>query len=303
LLGLLALLASWFADPDEVREAIARQVETFVGIESAARIVDVVEVAVRPEFTGPAAVLGLIALVFGATGAFNELQNALNAAWGVQRDPRAGDVRNYLMKRAVSLAMVGAFGLLLLVSIVASTTISIFQSFLANAAPAWILSSTMPVADLLISLVAVSALFTIVLRWVPDAVVLWRDAAVGGLFTGILFTAGKLLIGYYLASSDPGNVFGAAGSFAVALLWIYYSALILLLGAEFTEVWARRLGNPVVPERGAVQVRRQVVYAEGRGDGEEVGAGASRPRLVREGHAHSSPPSGVRRRDVTRSGS
>jgi membrane protein len=111
---------------------------------------------------------------------------------------------------------------------------------------------------------------TIILRYVPDATVLWRDAAMGGLFTGALFTAGKLLIGYYLARTDPGNAFGAAGSLAVALRWVYYSAIILLLGAEFTEVWACRNGDPVEPERGALRVRKQIVYAEGSEEGREV---------------------------------
>jgi membrane protein len=127
-----------------------------------------------------------------------------------------------------------------------------------------------PIADLLVSLVALSILVTLIFRYVPDAIVSLRDAAIGGLFTGTLFTVGKLLIGYYLARSSPGNVYGAAGSLAIALLWIYYSAIILLLGAEFTEAWACRNGDPVVPRAGAVRVRKQVVYAEGAEEGREV---------------------------------
>jgi membrane protein len=131
-----------------------------------------------------------------------------------------------------------------------------------------------PIADVALSLVAVTVLVTLILRFVPDAFVGWRDAVAGGFFTGVLFTVGKLLIGYYLTRSEPGNVFGAAGSLAVALLWIYYSSIILLLGAEFTEVWACRNGDPVVPEVGAVRVRSQVVYAEGIEEGRDVEATA-----------------------------
>jgi membrane protein len=123
-----------------------------------------------------------------------------------------------------------------------------------------------------ISLASVSLLAALVLRYVPDAVVRWRDALVGGAFTGVLFTVGKLLIGYYLGRRDLNSVYGAAGSLAIALLWVYYSSIILLLGAEFTEMWSCRKGDAVVPQRGAVRVRRQVVYAEGRDEGEEVGA-------------------------------
>jgi membrane protein len=275
LLGLMALVAGEFAGPGDISEAISEQVQTFVGMESASQIVDVVEGVVSPEFTGPAALFGLVALIFGATGAFGELQGALNIVWGVQRDPRRSDVRNFLIKRGISLLMMGALGLLLLVSMVASATISIVRPLLRDAAPAWVQGMSLPVADLAISLVAVSLLFTLILRYVPDAVVRWRDAAIGGLFTGMLFTAGKLLIGYYLVRTEPGNVYGAAGSLAIALLWVYYSAIILLLGAEFTEVWACRHGDPIVPERGAVRVRKQVVYAEGRHEGREVEAGAT----------------------------
>jgi membrane protein len=275
LLGLMALAASEFVDPGDVREAMSDQVQTVVGVESASQIVDVVEGVVSPEFTGPAALVGLVALIFGATGAFGELQGALNIAWGVQRDPRRSDVRNFLIKRGMALLMMVALGLLLLVSMVASASIAIVRSLLQDAAPASVQGMSLPVADLAISLVAVSILFTLILRYVPDAVVRWGDAAIGGLFTGVLFTAGKLLIGYYLARTEPGNVYGAAGSLAIALLWVYYSAIILLLGAEFTEVWACRHGDPIVPERGAVRVRKQVVYAEGRDEGREVEAGAT----------------------------
>lgn len=269
LLGLLALAASQFVGPQELRALISQQVETFVGVDGVARIVTVVQEAVAPEMTGPAALLGLLALVFGATGAFVQLQNALNTAWGVQPDPRRGDVRTFLVKRGVSLLMIGAFGLLLLLSLVASTAISLFRGFLEGM-PDWVRGWGLPAADLTVSLIAVASLFTLILRYVPDAVVQWRDAIAGGIFTGVLFTVGKLLIGYYLARSQPGNVYGAAGSLAVALLWIYYSSIILLLGAEFTEAWACRHGKPVVPQRGAVRVRQQVVYAEGRDEGRDV---------------------------------
>ena len=102
------------------------------------------------------------------------------------------------------------------------------------------------------------ALFALILKYVPDAVVRWRDALVGAAFTAVLFTVGKQVIGYYLGRSDVQNVYGAAGSLAVALLWVYYSAIIVLLGAEFTEVWATRKGEPVTPQAGAVRVTRRV---------------------------------------------
>lgn len=270
MLGLLALVANQFVEPGELREFVSQQVQTWVGVESAARIVTVVEGAVRPELAGPTAVVGLLALLFGATAAFVQLQDAINAAWSVQPDPRRSDLRNFLTKRAISLLMIAALGALLLVSILASTLVALFQQIFQGVAPPWMEAWGLRALDLGVSLVAVTVIFTIILKYVPDAVVLWREAIVGGIFTGVLFTAGKLLIGYYLGQSEPGNVYGAAGSLAIALLWIYYSSIILLLGAEFTEVWACRHGKPVIPQRGAVRVRRQVVYAEGSEEGQEV---------------------------------
>jgi membrane protein len=274
VLGLLALAAREFIGPTEIQQVVSEQVETFVGVESATQVVDVVQGAVDPSLTGPAALIGLIALMFGATGAFGELQSALNIAWGVQRDPRRSDVKGFFLKRGMSLLMIAALGALLILSILASTAITVMRSYFMETLPPSLQSLGLPIADLVISLVAVSLCITLILRYVPDAVVSWRHAAVGGLFTGTLFTIGKLLIGYYLARSDPGNVFGAAGSLAVALLWVYYSSIILLLGAEFTEVWACRKGDPVVPHEGAVRVRKQVVYAEGAEEGREVEATA-----------------------------
>jgi membrane protein len=270
MLGLLALIANHFVQPGELRRIVSDQVTAFVGIESASRIVTVVENAIRPEFAGPAAIVGAVALLFGATAAFVNLQGALNTTWGVQPDPKRSDVTTFLVKRAISLLMIGALGLLLLVSVVASTVLSALQNLFSGVVPAWLRSPTLVVADLAVSFTAVSLLASVVLRYVPDAVVRWRDALVGGVFTGALFTVGKLLIGYSVGLRDLNNVYGAAGSLAIALLWVYYSSIILLLGAEFTESWACRKGDPVAPQRGAVRVKRQVVYAEGTEQGEEV---------------------------------
>jgi len=270
VLGLLALLANHFVGPGELRGVVSGQITALVGVESAARIVTIVENAVRPDFGGPAAVIGLIVLLFGATAAFASLQDALNTAWGVQPDPKRGDVRTFLVKRAVSLAMIGALGVFLVASMLVSAALSAFQGFFGSVAPAWLRSPVLRIADVGISLAVLSLLAASTLRWVPDAFVRWRHALVGGLFTGALFTGGKLLIGYYLGRRDLNSVYGAAGSLAMALLWIYYSSMIFLLGAEFTQVWACRAGEPVVPQRGAVRVKRQIVYAEGEDEGTDI---------------------------------
>lgn len=276
VIGLLALAAKLFVEPGELRDFMTRQMQTFIGVESASRIVTVVSGAVRPELTGPTAVLGLVALMFGATGAFVQLQGALNTIWGVEADPRRGDIKNFLIKRVVSLVMIGAFGLLLLLSLLASTAVAMFQELVRGTAPAWIQSWGLPAADTAVSFLAVSALFTIILRYVPDVLVPWRYCILGGVVTGALFTVGKLLIGWYVVHRNLSNVYGVAGSLAVALLWVYYSSVILLLGAEFTEMWATRRGQDVVPQEGAVRIEKKVVYdGDGGGEGGFPGRPAS----------------------------
>ena len=167
VLGLLALAAREFVGPRKIQELISEQVQTFVGVESATQVVDVVEGAVDPSLTGPAALIGLVALIFGATGAFGELQSALNIAWGVQRDPRRSDVKGFFLKRAISLMMIAALGGLLLVSIVASTAITVMRSFFMEALPATLQSIGLPIADLAVSLVSVSILVTSTVSQTP----------------------------------------------------------------------------------------------------------------------------------------
>jgi membrane protein len=258
LLALLALMAAKFLGPAQLQTLILEQVTSLVGVQSAGQIVEVVQEVARPNLSGPAAILGLVAVTFGATSAFVQLQRALNAVWGVAPDPRRGDVYTFMVKRAVSLLMILAVGVLILFLVTVSTLLSAFHQALQYFAPPALATGTLPLADAMVSLAVVTGLFTAVLRTVPDATIKWRDALAGGVFTGVLFTAGKTAIGYYLGRSDLASVYGAVGSLAVALLWVYYSAAILLLGAEFTRVWAGRDGSSVEPERGAVRVAWRV---------------------------------------------
>ncbi|MEP7381219.1 MAG: YihY/virulence factor BrkB family protein [Gemmatimonadota bacterium] len=270
MLGILTLVAGRVIPPDQLHQVLARQLTALVGYDSAARIVDIVENAVRPEFGGPLAIVGVVALLFAATASFASLQGALNAAWGVRPDPRRSDITTFLIKRLVSLVMIVSLGVLVMVSSIASGVLVTVQGYFSEFAPTWLRSPVVRVVDLTLSFALISLLVALIFRLVPDAVVRWRDALAGGAFTGALFTVGKVLIGYYLTSRDLDSVYGAAGSLAVALLWIYYIAMIFLLGAEFTQLWASRHNEPLVPEKGAVAVKRQVVYAEGAEAGQEV---------------------------------
>jgi membrane protein len=252
LLALLLMVVAVFADPTDVQGRIEAQIESLVGADGAAQVRQMIAAADRPESRSPAkAALGLIVLLVGATGAFGQLQAALNRAWEVKPDPHGG-VRRMLLKRLLSLGMVLTIAFLLLVSLVVSAVLSAFGDLLGSLLGG-LSGAVMQLLQTAISFGAIAVLFALMFKWVPDARIRWRDALVGGAFTALLFGLGKLLIGMYLAQSDPGSSFGAAGALAIILVWIYYSAMILFLGAEFTEAWAVERGGGVEPEPGAIR--------------------------------------------------
>jgi membrane protein len=195
-------------------------------------------------------VLGIAALLLGATGAFGELQSALNRAWEVKPDPRQGGLKGMLLKRLLSLGMAATIAFFLLVSMVVSALLSAFGDRLGarfGSVPVELLQ----VVQAGISLVTVWALFTLMFKVLPDARTSFKDVAVGAAATTLLFVGGKAAIGFYLAKSHPGSSFGAAGALAVILVWIYYSTMIVFFGAEFTQAWAVERGSGIEPKEGA----------------------------------------------------
>jgi membrane protein len=253
LLVLILMLLGLLLDPADVQGRIESEMATLVGADGARMIQEMINVANRPQNRGPVpAVIAGVVLLFGATGAFGQLQAALNRAWEVKPDPRAGGVKRFLLKRLLSLGMVLTIAFLLLVSLVVSTGLAAFGETLVRltgSASQIVLQGV----SFLVSFAGITALFTLMFKVLPDARIAWRDALVGALFTTILFQGGKVLIGLYLARSDPGSAFGAAGALAVILVWLYYASMIVFLGAEFTQVWANERGSGIEPEKGAVR--------------------------------------------------
>ncbi len=255
LLILLILMIEPLLDPETVAEMVQEQIGGLLGPEGAEQVRTMIEHVSRPGAGGPIpAALSIGAFVFGATVAFAQLQFALNTAWGVGPDPTRGDIKNFLLKRVLSFAMILAIGFMLLVSMVLSALLAAFGDLLAALAPEAVSVTLLQAVNNLVAFTVITLLFAAMFKLLPDAIVAWRDALVGGLFTALLFNLGRLAIGFYLGQSDPGSVYGAAGSLAVVLVWIYYSSIILLLGAEFTQVYAKWRGFPIVPERGAVRI-------------------------------------------------
>jgi membrane protein len=252
LLVLLLQVASFIWDPAEVRGALTGQFQALMGREVAGQVETMMTSAEQKTESGSGfrLILSIAGLLFGATGAFVALQTALNRAWEVEPDPKSGGIKNFLTKRLFSLGMVLAIAFLLMVSLAVTAALTAAGDLLFGAFG----EVFAQVLNFALTFLVIAALFAAMFKVLPDAKVDWRDVRVGAVVTALLFVIGKTLIGLYIGQSDPGSAFGAAGSLAVLLVWIYYAAVILLLGAEFTQVWMKHHGREIEPEKGAVRI-------------------------------------------------
>jgi membrane protein len=259
ILVLLLLLVSAVMDPNDVRGGLESQMQSLMGPNAGEQVRTIIEKSEQKPSGGLLpTVLGILGLIFGATGAFGQLQKSLNRTWDVEPDPNQGGIKAFLSKRVFSLGIILVVAFMLLVSLVISAALSGMGDRLQSILPSGLSEPVLQALNLAISLGAITLLFAAMFKVLPDAQISWRSVWVGAVVTAILFVVGKYLIGLYLGKSNPGQAYGAAGSLAVLLLWIYYSSLIVLFGAEFTETWAQeRRGETIEPEPGAIRVKRE----------------------------------------------
>lgn len=238
-------VASFFFNQETAAARIEGEVRSMVGAEGAQAVRQVIEASKGLGSGAWAVAAGIGTLIVGATTVFGELQSALNKIWDVESEPKRGLVLKLVAHRARSFAIALGVGFLLLVSLVFSAVISGLQEYMTQWMPTvpWLWQF----ANIVASFFVVALLFAMIYRFLPDVRLGWKDVWVGASATGLLFTAGKYLIGLYLGKTAVASAFGAAGSFVVLLFWIYYSALISFFGAEFTQVYARRHGSGIQP--------------------------------------------------------
>jgi membrane protein len=234
---------------EQVATQLAAELESLMG-PAGRELVNSILTTSSPESGTLATVVGLVTLVIGATAVFGELQTTMNLIWEVRPAASKGvwaGIWGWLRQRVFSFAMVLALAFLLLVSLVVSAALA------GAAALVWGPEQTLlsRLLELVVSLVVLTLGFALLFTYVPDAEVRWRDVWLGGFVTAVLFTLGKTAIGYYLGQASVGSAYGAAGSMVVLLAWVYYSALLVFFGAEFTQAWATRHGG-VVPQPHAV---------------------------------------------------
>jgi membrane protein len=218
-----------------------------------------------------ATIVGVVTILFGATGVFVELQTSLNRIWDVEPKPGAG-IWGFVKTRLLSFGMILGIGFLLLISLVVTTAVSAVGAWATGLLPG--AKVLVEGATFVVSFALISLLFAMIFKVLPDVRIAWRDVWIGAAATALLFTLGKFLIGFYLAKSSVASTYGAAGSLVIVLLWIYYSAQILFLGAEFTQVYASRFGSNIRPSKHAVPVvrREEVASAREWPPGKEKGA-------------------------------
>ncbi|MEZ0311369.1 MAG: YihY/virulence factor BrkB family protein [Myxococcota bacterium] len=255
LLVVLAVAGFVFGE-EAARGELFGQIAGLIGADAAKVVEAAIDNAGKHEKTGIiASAINLAVLLFGATGAFAELQYALNTIWGVQ--PKEAQktkttIWNYLRKRVLSFAMILVLGFLLLVSLVLSAAISGLTGALKGVIPG--VSLLWQPLNFGVSFIVTTLLFAMIYKVLPDANVRWRHTWVGAGITSLLFSIGKLLIGLYLGNASFGSTYGAAGALVVTIVWVYYSAQIMFFGAEFTQVFARYRGEEIEPDEHAVRV-------------------------------------------------
>jgi membrane protein len=241
ILIIAVAIAGYVFGADVAQTEVLSQLRALTGDAGAAAIRELLASAHYSDKKGLAAAIGIVTLVVGATSVFGELQNALERIWQTPPPPKSVGWWRFVRGRVLSVGMVLGVGFLLLVSLVASAALAAFGGWLGAFLPQ--LEIVLPVLDLVVSFGMTVLLFALIYRYVPRESIPWGDVWIGAAVTALLFTIGKSLIGVYLGKSSFNSAYGAAGSLIVLLLWIYYSAQIFLLGAEFTRVFAYQYGS------------------------------------------------------------
>jgi membrane protein len=257
VLLIVIAIAGLVFGAEAAQGAIVEQLSGMMGAQSAQMVQSMIQSAGNRGAGTIATIVGIVALLITASGVFGEMQAALNVIW--KAEPKEGTVSRLVRARLASLGLVVTLGFLLMVSLVVSAALKALDTWLNGIMPG--LHLIFQALGFLVSLLIIAVLFGAVYKVLPDKKLTWRDVAVGAISTAILFTIGKFLISLYIGSSAVASSYGAAGALIVILIWIYYSAQIFLLGAEFTKAYATTHGsqrtdpssNAVHPEIGRLK--------------------------------------------------
>jgi len=260
LLIVIIFLCSIFFGQEATQGRIYAQMQQFVGHDAAEQLQTIIKNASLSGKGTTAAVIGIVTLLFGATAVFAEIQDSINTIWGLKAKPKKG-LWKIIRNRFLSFSVVVSLGFLLLVSLAISTIIEGLSDKLKASFPDAAVI-VFYILDLVISFIVITALFSVIFKVLPDAKTKWKDILPGALASGILFMIGKFAISFYIGKSHVGTTYGAAGSLVVLLLWVYYSSMILYLGAEFAKAWISHNGFSIRPNDYAVALKKVEVETD-----------------------------------------
>lgn len=250
LLIIIISLTGIFFGRDAVRGKLYEQINGVVGSQAALEIQQIIANIHHSHTTATGTIVGAAILIVAATGVFTEMQGSINFIWSVKAKPKKGWLK-YLINRLISFSLVIGLGFLLLVSLVINALLNLLSDKLTTIIPHYTIY-LFDVVNKGITLIAITGLFTVIFKVLPDATISWKDSLIGATFTAILFLLGKFLIGLYLGRSNLDITYGTAASIIIILTWVYYSSLILYYGAEFTKVYALSEGAGIRPKQTAV---------------------------------------------------
>ena len=261
LLIMLLFLCTIFLQKEAVEGTIYNQIKGFVGSASAEQVQSMIKTSSKATTSMFTRVIGIVALLIAATSLFAEIQDSINTIWGVRPKKGAG-IKNFFKSRILSFGVIGSLGFLLLVTLGISTLIDGFSERLtqnfSNVAVVFIY-----IFNLLLTLFIVTILFAVIFKVLPDAEIQWKQVSIASIVTAVLFILGKFLISIYISKTNVGSTFGAAGSLVILLVWVYYSSIILYLGAMFAKEWALAFGSPIMPSKYAETVQTVEVASKG----------------------------------------
>ena len=261
LIVMILFLCAIFFQKEAIEGTLYAQIKDFVGGDGAAQIQGMIKNSGKTASNIFARIASVAAVIIAATSLFADIQDSLNTIWGVRPKKGAG-IKNFIKTRILSFGIIGGLGFLLLVTLgISSVMDGISDRLIAHFSNIAVI--IIYIVNAMITLLVVSVLFAVIFKVLPDADIEWRQIRTAAIVTAILFIIGKFLISLYISKTNVGSTFGAAGSLVVLLVWVYYSSVILYLGAAFAKQWALAFGSPILPSKHAETVQTVEIAANG----------------------------------------
>lgn len=245
-------VAGIFVGTEAVQGQLQHELSGLLGQEAAQDLGQIIQNAYRSGDSWWMTIVGIVTLIMGGTGVVNELKNSLNVVWEIKETP-SNSILGYIKNRVLSLSFIIGLGFILMVSLGLNAFVVAFSDELTRRIS--VIGEVLAIViSIVLSLGMTTLMFALLFKYLPDTDIKWQDVWTGAFFTAVLFAIGKYLIGFYIGNSSISTTFGTAGALAALLVWVYYSSQIIILGAEFTQVWVRRSGRHIPPDKEAVKI-------------------------------------------------